>query len=50
MTAEAMAGCRERCIEAGMDEHIAKPVKLDDLFDVMQKLALVNGRAHQQIR
>jgi signal transduction histidine kinase/DNA-binding response OmpR family regulator len=49
MTAEAMAGCRERCIEAGMDEHIAKPVKLDDLFDVLQKLALTaNSRAHQQ--
>jgi two-component system sensor histidine kinase/response regulator len=37
MTADAMAGTRERCLEAGMDEHIAKPVKLEDLFDDLQK-------------
>jgi signal transduction histidine kinase/CheY-like chemotaxis protein/HPt (histidine-containing phosphotransfer) domain-containing protein len=31
MTANAMQGDRERCIDAGMDDHIAKPVKPDHL-------------------
>jgi PAS domain S-box-containing protein len=39
MTADAMAGTRERCLEAGMDDHIAKPVKLEDLFEALQKWA-----------
>jgi CheY-like chemotaxis protein len=37
MTAEAMAGARERCLASGMDDHIGKPVKLEDMFDALQK-------------
>ena len=37
MTAEAMTGAREKCIEAGMDDYIAKPVRLDDLVEALQK-------------
>jgi CheY-like chemotaxis protein len=32
MTANAMAGDREMCMEAGMDGYVAKPVKKDALF------------------
>jgi PAS domain S-box-containing protein len=37
ITAFAMEGDRERCLEAGMNDYIAKPVKLEELADVLQK-------------
>ena len=37
MTAEAIGGCRERCIEAGMDDFISKPVKLEDLAETLKR-------------
>jgi CheY-like chemotaxis protein len=37
MTADAMEGSRELCIDAGMDDYIAKPVKLDDVFEAIRK-------------
>ncbi len=39
MTAEAIAGCREQCLEAGMDEYITKPVKLSELTNAVAKWA-----------
>ncbi|OGT89469.1 MAG: hypothetical protein A2286_14410 [Gammaproteobacteria bacterium RIFOXYA12_FULL_61_12] len=37
MTANAMAGDREKCISSGMDDYLAKPVNRDALFDMMSK-------------
>jgi len=36
MTASAMKGDREQCIAAGMDDHIAKPVNLECLSEVIE--------------
>ena len=38
MTANAMTGDRERCLEAGMDEYIPKPVDVLRLVEVLEKI------------
>jgi len=37
MTAHAMAGDRERSLEAGMNDHISKPIDPEMLYDVLEK-------------
>jgi two-component system sensor histidine kinase/response regulator len=36
MTAHAMAGDRERCLEAGMDAYISKPIRARDLVGMIE--------------
>jgi PAS domain S-box-containing protein len=38
MTARALKGDRERCLEAGMDGYIAKPIRANELFEVIDAL------------
>jgi signal transduction histidine kinase/CheY-like chemotaxis protein len=36
MTANAMAGDRERCLAAGMDAYLAKPIQTEELFAIIE--------------
>ena len=39
MTANAMESDRERCLEAGMNDYISKPIKAQELQDMLARLA-----------
>ena len=38
LTAHAMQGDEERCLVGGMDGYVAKPIKLEELFSVIEKV------------
>ncbi len=46
MTAHAMVGDRERCLAAGMDDYVAKPINTTELFAAIERLMPTSFEAH----
>jgi signal transduction histidine kinase/DNA-binding response OmpR family regulator/streptogramin lyase len=40
MTAQSLKGDREKCLEAGMNDYVSKPIKRESVFQMVQKWAL----------
>ena len=50
MTASAMAGDRERCLAAGMDDYIAKPVRSQQLQATLTRWVPANAEVQNEVQ
>jgi CheY-like chemotaxis protein len=49
MTANAMAEDKEACIQAGMNDYISKPIRLEELVKILEKWALFLQNKRKQV-
>ena len=49
LTAAAMSGDRDRCLEAGMDDYVSKPFDLDRLTAVLARRARSSPRSNDEV-
>jgi signal transduction histidine kinase len=41
---EKVAGDKERCLQAGMDGYVSKPLRVEDLFSTIEEVLLIPVR------
>jgi len=48
MTAESMKGDREKCLEAGMNDYVSKPIKQEIVFDMIKKWVILRAAVKER--
>jgi PAS domain S-box-containing protein len=48
MTAHVKTGDEQRCLEAGMDGYLSKPIRREQLFEAIQEMAMQSGDAEEK--
>lgn len=49
LTADSMSGDKDKCIEAGMDDYITKPVCIEEILSILNRWAPVQGMSVETV-